>query len=468
MKTLTKYLFVVATLLLAYSCTPEEAEAIIDFLGGDTEYTVPAEGGSVEFDFECDKDWFATVVLPLTELENDWYAIEGVHGEAGTGHVKVTLKENPKDTIRTMEVQITAGSTKSVKVKITQLAKESNDPGNDPGDDPGNDPVIDDSEHIDSKVLVEAYSITSKSVYFKGTFSCDAPEGYEDRNPVNGFMISDKYKTVEEIYEYGTWIDKLKYQSTGDDTDVYRAYFSKLTPGTTYYLIACAEYENDKAYKTSQIYTFSSATVQTDYNGYDYVDLGLSVKWAKYNTGASSEYSSGNYYSWGETSTKQAYRSSTYKYYAGKGQNGGDLFTKYITMPGSGKDGKIDNIICIEPEDDAARANMGGTWRLPHDSEWQELIDKCTWEREYEEVDGTKHYTAVKITGPNGNVLVLPFAGNMVGDVLYFPEQGQYMGAEVVKTNNSNCCDMNFKTGSTQSLVQGGRESGFVVRAVTE
>lgn len=465
MKFLTRYFLLIATLLLAYSCNPEEAEAIIDFLGGDVEYTVPAEGGSVELEFQCDKDWYSSIILPLTELENDWYAVEGMHGDAGTGYVKVTLQENPRDAVRTMEVQITAGSTKSAKIKITQLAAESGDPGN----DPGNDPVNDDSEHIDSKVKVAAYDITSKSVYFKGTFDCEAPAGYESRNPVKGFMISDQYKTVEDIYEYGTWIDKLKYQTTGDSANVCRAYFSNLKPGTTYCLIACAEYENAKSYKTSKIYTFSSAVVKSDYNGYEYVDLGLSVKWAKYNLGADNEYSVGNYYCWGETSTKETYWTSNYKYYAGKGNNGGVLFSKYVSMQGSGKDGMIDNIMCLEPADDAAHANMGGTWRLPHDSELQELIDKCTWEREYEMVGETKHYTAVKVTGPNENYIILPFGGNKSGESVLFENQGRYMGAELVKASNNNCCELDFTTGNYKpTLVQGGREGGLSIRAVTE
>jgi hypothetical protein len=38
-------------------------------------------------------------------------------------------------------------------------------------------------------------------------------------------------------------------------------------------------------------------------NGHEWVDLGLSVKWATCNVGAVSPASYGNYYAWGETST---------------------------------------------------------------------------------------------------------------------------------------------------------------------
>ncbi|MGM9816741.1 MAG: hypothetical protein ACI304_06750, partial [Lepagella sp.] len=43
------------------------------------------------------------------------------------------------------------------------------------------------------------------------------------------------------------------------------------------------------------------------HNGYEWVDLGLSVKWATKNVGATSPSDYGDYYAWGETSTKSSY-----------------------------------------------------------------------------------------------------------------------------------------------------------------
>jgi len=323
---------------------------------------------------------------------------------------------------------------------------------------------------IDAGIEVLPYGITAKSVYFKGVFDCKAPQGYEDRTPQIGFMISTEYSTVKDIYEYGRWITPLKYKSTGDAENVYRAYVSDLTPGTVYYLFACAEYVNDKAYKVSQVYKFTTSTVKSDYNSYEYVDLGLSVKWAKCNVGAKSEYDTGGYYCWGETSTKSSYWPRDYKFRAGSGTSGWTLYSKYVTMSNCAYEGKVDNLVCLENEDDAARVNMGGTWRLPHDSEWEELIKKCTWEREYEMVGTEKHYTAVKITGPSGNHIVLPFGGIMCDDcVVYFPSQGHYLGAEVVTSDCTQHCVMYFSGGNTsQNLVKSSRDGGLSVRAVTE
>ena len=50
-------------------------------------------------------------------------------------------------------------------------------------------------------------------------------------------------------------------------------------------------------------------------NDHEYVDLGLSVKWATCNVGASKPEDYGNYYAWGETTTKSDYSSSNSKTY---------------------------------------------------------------------------------------------------------------------------------------------------------
>ena len=42
-------------------------------------------------------------------------------------------------------------------------------------------------------------------------------------------------------------------------------------------------------------------------NNHEYVDLGLSVKWATCNVGASSPEEYGNYFAWGETEPKDIY-----------------------------------------------------------------------------------------------------------------------------------------------------------------
>ncbi len=125
-------------------------------------------------------------------------------------------------------------------------------------------------------------------------------------------------------------------------------------------------------------------------NGHDYVDLGLSVKWATCNVGASlpSDYS--NYYAWGEVLTKSEYRVDNSKTY---GKSYGDIGGSSST--------------------DAARANWGGTWRLPTKSECDELVNKCSWI--WTTMNGKNGY---RVTGSNGNSIFLPAVGYRYGSSL--------------------------------------------------
>ncbi len=85
-------------------------------------------------------------------------------------------------------------------------------------------------------------------------------------------------------------------------------------------------------------------------NGHEYVDLGLSVKWATCNVGATAPEDYGDCFAWGETSPKSDYRWSTLKYC---NDTSGDSFSKYNQNQG----GTIDNKTTLKLSDDAARAN---------------------------------------------------------------------------------------------------------------
>ena len=93
----------------------------------------------------------------------------------------------------------------------------------------------------------------------------------------------------------------------------------------------------------------TSGTTGTE-NGYGYVDLGLSVKWATCNVGANNPEDYGDYFAWGETTTKDTYNWSTYKYCNGDY----DLLTKYCNKSSYGNNGFTDNKTQLELSDDAA------------------------------------------------------------------------------------------------------------------
>lgn len=133
------------------------------------------------------------------------------------------------------------------------------------------------------------------------------------------------------------------------------------------------------------------------------VDLGLSVNWRAWNVGASKPEDYGNYFAWGETSSKSSYSWNNYKF--GHSQNG--EFSKYDTGLGT------DNKTVLEAEDDAATANLGGNWRMPTYKEWKELVENCTWT--WTTRNGVN---GMQVKGPNNNTIFLPAAGVYNGNTL--------------------------------------------------
>ena len=114
---------------------------------------------------------------------------------------------------------------------------------------------------------------------------------------------------------------------------------------------------------------------------YEYVDLGLPsrLKWAKCNVGAEKETDYGDYFQWGETTSDTVYDWTTYKYC----KSSETTMTKYNTSTSYGEN--PDNITTLKPEDDAATQIMGGNWRMPTATEFQELYDNTTneWVEDY-------------------------------------------------------------------------------------
>lgn len=160
-------------------------------------------------------------------------------------------------------------------------------------------------------------------------------------------------------------------------------------------------------------------------NDHEWVDLGLSVKWATCNVGASNPEDYGDYFAWGETTTKSTYNWSTYKWYNGDY----DKPTKYCTS--SYYNRRIDdNKTVLDKEDDAAAVNWGGNWRMPTKEEQMELKEQCTWT--WTSQNGVEGY---HVKGPNGNSIFLPAAGfiidSKIANTLYKPERVAYWSSSL-------------------------------------
>lgn len=121
-------------------------------------------------------------------------------------------------------------------------------------------------------------------------------------------------------------------------------------------------------------------------NGHPYVDLGLpsGLKWAKCNVGATSETENGLFFQWGETTTDTDYTWATYKHW----NSTDSTLKKYNTSTSYGEN--TDGMSTLRSEDDAARANMGGDWRIPTQAEFKELLDNTN--KEWTQVNGVNGY----------------------------------------------------------------------------
>ncbi len=148
-------------------------------------------------------------------------------------------------------------------------------------------------------------------------------------------------------------------------------------------------------------------------NGYEYVDLGLSVKWATCNLGATVPEDCGNYFAWGELESKESFtqeNSVTY-YDTGIGFIAGHLFY------------------------DAARNYWDDTWRIPTKREMQELIDNCTrvW-TSLDSVNGT-----LFVSKKNGNSIFLPATGYRYDTIRYgFGYYSRYWCASTLDGDSKN------------------------------
>ena len=191
----------------------------------------------------------------------------------------------------------------------------------------------------------------------------------------------------------------------------------------------------------------------------DWVDLGLpsGTLWATRNVGANSPEDYGDYFAWGETAPKSDYGWIGWCTYMWGGCDSiGNLYvTKYNTYSGYGT---VDNKTELDPSDDAACAHYPGG-RMPSLAQIQELCYFCSWQWTTRNgVNGSL------VTGPNGNTMFLPAAGNRWADVLEDAGSAGYYWSRTLYSSNSFCAyGLFFGSGEDG---WSGRADGYTVRAV--
>ncbi len=174
-------------------------------------------------------------------------------------------------------------------------------------------------------------------------------------------------------------------------------------------------------------------------NGYEYVDLGLSVKWATCNVGAKSPEEYGDYFAWGEVKPKETYSWSTYNWCNGSSST----LTKYNT---DSNRGTVDGEIVLESADDVAAVNWGGAWRMPTKEEQDELCENCTWE--WTTQNGVNGYRVTSNKeGYTDKSIFLPAAGSRYDSSLYGAGgYGYYWSSSLNTDYPSNACGLYFSS----------------------
>ncbi len=196
-------------------------------------------------------------------------------------------------------------------------------------------------------------------------------------------------------------------------------------------------------------------------NGHEFVDLGLpsGIRWATCNVGSTTPEGYGDYFAWGETTTKETYNWSVYRYCNGDY----NTLTKYCNNADYGNNGFTDALTTLEASDDAATANWGAGWRMPTHSEMQELYDNCTvtWTTQ-------NGVNGCLFTGPNGNSIFLPAAGRRDGSELYDAGSCGYYWSSLLYTGSTDHAWHLYFYSDDHYMYDGRRTYGRSVRAVCQ
>ena len=244
---------------------------------------------------------------------------------------------------------------------------------------------------------------------------------------------------------------------TGLGTGTYHCNMTGLAPNTTYYVRAFATFGYEYYYGDEK--TFVTSDCGCNVPEGDWVDLGLpsGLLWATRNVGASSPEGYGDYFAWGETQPKSVYNWDTYRY----GYYDSESYLKITKYNTDSYHGAVDNLTILQPGDDAATANWGGGARMPTYNEWSELESYCTSTRiTMNGVNGRC------FTGPNGNSLFLPAAGDRWDELYDVGSDGYYWSSSLDTDDPSSACYFYFHSDYYFHVNYGSRDGGQSVRAV--
>ena len=301
-----------------------------------------------------------------------------------------------------------------------------------------------------------------------GTPTASAVTGYSSSVSVSGKTITATYSTMiltvvlaSDTGEADLSNVTITVTDTTDSATLspFATKQYKVPSGHTYSVAVSNDVEgysapaNATGTATSGSYASDSVTMTYE-EAKGFVDLGLpsGLKWADHNVGAATPYEDGLYFSWGNVTG----HTGTDGYDFGTSNSG-----PYAQTQGAALTGNIPTNTTY----DAARNNMGAPWRMPTQSEFQELYDNTDseWVADFE---GTGVAGRKFMKKSDHSVFVFfPASGSRYGAGLYDRgSYGLYWGASLYSQTGGY--NLNFNSGGVNPADYNPRFDGFSVRAV--
>lgn len=177
------------------------------------------------------------------------------------------------------------------------------------------------------------------------------------------------------------------------------------------------------------------------------LDLPDGKLWACCDVGANAPGEKGNYFAWGETTTKSSYDEESYRYYDN------ETF-EYVNI---GKE--IGNT-----RYDVAKSKWKGDWHMPTSNDINYMFKLC--KKKLFVLDGVK---GILFTGTNGQSIFFPFAGDMHDNQLQGEGQyGYYWSATQAPGYDSGAYNFFITDKPSATLNYGRRHLGRTVRPVCD
>ena len=339
--------------------------------------------------------------------------------------------------------------------------------GEDTDEDDTDDSDTDDSSTTESSTDEEATEDTEDTEVIgtlkSASISADKLYGY-----IGLYLDDGSFTTYSQTKtDYDLTLSLNETLSTGTDTTVDVDFLISSESSTT---LTVALVIDDNTYSfdinieeddgwsagTQYIYNVTVTTEEesssaTSVNGYEAVDLGVSVLWATMNVGASSEEGYGDYYAWGEIDVP----------------SDGIYSTSNCKLCGNTTVEDISGNATY----DVARAKWKDPWRMPTKTEVQELIDGCTWTWGAMKDEDGNDVNGYYVTG-NDNSIFLPAAGfnySTSGTATSVNTAGGYWSSTYYTFNSTKAYSTFLQfTSSTKTVYRRYCYYGCSVRAVCD